>query len=46
MKELLDILLKDIASDDFTTREYIIYGIVAPLVLIAGCVVATIISNL
>ena len=34
MKELIEILLKDIKDDNFSKREYIIYGIVTPLVLV------------
>ena len=33
MKELIEIMLKDIMDEHFTTREYVIYGIVTPLVL-------------
>lgn len=46
MKELFEILLKDIKSEDFTTREYIIYGVIAPLGVIAACVLAEVINNL
>ena len=34
MKELIEILLKDIKDENFSKREYIIYGIVTPLVLV------------
>ena len=46
MKELFEILSKDIMSENFTRREFIIYGIVYPLGLIAACVLAEIVSNL
>ncbi len=46
MKELFEIMMKDILSDDFTKREYIIYGIMAPLGLIAACVLAEVINAL
>ena len=39
-------MMKDILSDDFTKREYIIYGIMAPLGLIAACVLAEVINAL
>ncbi len=35
MKELIEILTKDIMDENFTKREYIVYGIVTPLVLVA-----------
>lgn len=34
MKEFLEIMGKDILSENFTRREYVIYGIVAPVVLV------------
>ena len=34
MKEFLRIMGKDIINEHFTTREYVIYGILTPLVLI------------
>lgn len=34
MKEFFEIMGKDIMSDNFTRREYVIYGIVVPLVLV------------
>ena len=35
MKEFLRIMGKDIYDEHFTKREYVIYGIVTPLVLVA-----------
>lgn len=46
MKELFEIMMKDIHSENFTKREYVIYGIVAPLALIAACVLAEVINSL
>ena len=40
MKEFLNIMGKDILSENFTRREYVVYGIVAPLVLVLVCVLA------
>jgi hypothetical protein len=40
MKEFLKIMGKDILSENFTRREYVVYGIVAPLVLVLVCVLA------
>lgn len=37
MKEFLKIMGKDILSENFTRREYVVYGIVAPLVLVLVC---------
>lgn len=46
MRELFEILSKDIKSENFTMREIIVYGIIAPLGLIAACVLAEIINAL
>lgn len=46
MKELFEIMMKDILSEEFTKREYVIYGIVAPLGLLAACVLAEVINSL
>ena len=35
MKELFKIMAKDIMDEHFTTREYVIYGILTPIILIA-----------
>lgn len=40
MKELIEILLKDIKDENFSKREYIVYGIVTPLVLVALMAIA------
>ena len=40
MKDFLEIMGKDILSENFTRREYVVYGIVAPLVLVLMCVLA------
>jgi len=37
MKEFMKIMGKDIMSENFTSREYVVYGIVAPLVLVLVC---------
>ena len=34
MKEFLRIMGKDIMDENFTRKEYVIYGIVSPLVLV------------
>jgi hypothetical protein len=35
MKQFLGIMLKDIQREEFTPKEYFVYGVVAPLGLIA-----------
>ena len=40
MKDFLEIMGKDILSENFTRREYVVYGIIAPLVLVLMCVLA------
>ena len=35
MKKFLEIMEKDILSENFSNKEYIIYGIIAPIVLVA-----------
>lgn len=35
MKEFLEIMAKDIMNENFSKREYIVYGILAPLGMIA-----------
>lgn len=34
MKELIEIMMKDIKDENFSTSEYIVYGILTPLVLV------------
>ena len=40
MKELFEIFEKDIMSENFTRKEIVIYGIIAPLALILVCELA------
>ena len=46
MKEFFNIMAKDILSENFTRKEYVIYGIIAPLALVAACMVAEWIDTL
>ena len=46
MKEFFRIMAKDYLKEDFTRRELVIYGIVAPLVMIAGCLFTSFIEQL
>ncbi len=40
MKEFFEIMGKDILSENFSKREYVIYGILTPIVLIGIMAVA------
>lgn len=35
MKEFFEIMGKDIMKEDFSCKEYVVYGVIAPLVLFA-----------
>lgn len=35
MKQFFGIMLKDIQREEFTQKEYFVYGVAAPLVLVA-----------
>ena len=37
MKEFFRIMGKDVMTENFTRKEYVVYGIVAPLVLVLVC---------
>ena len=37
MKEFFEIMGKDIMNENFTRKELVVYGIVAPLVLVMMC---------
>ena len=43
MKDFWRIMEKDIMSENFLLREWVIYGIVAPMVLVIGCVIGELI---
>ena len=46
MKEFLKLMEKDYMSEGFSRREWLIYGIIAPMVLVIGCVIAEAIASL
>lgn len=46
MKEFFDIMMKDIQKENFTRKEYILYGIITPLALIALMILGGWIDNL
>ena len=37
MKEFLRIMGKDVMNENFTRKEFLVYGFVAPLVLVLVC---------
>ena len=43
MSEFWKIMEKDYMSEGFTKREWMIYGIIAPVVLVIGCVIGELI---
>lgn len=40
MKEFFEIMGKDIMKENFTRKEYVVYGFIAPLVLFAIMAIA------
>ena len=44
MKELYNIMMKDFKEENFTLKEWIIYGVVAPVALILLCGLAELIE--
>lgn len=44
MKEFIEIMAKDIMSENFTRKDYVIYGIIAPMALIAICMLASMVE--
>ena len=45
MKDFWRIMEKDIMSENFSLREWVIYGIIAPVVLVIGCVIGEFITK-
>lgn len=46
MKEMLDVLEKDIRKENFSKSELLVYGIIAPIVLIIIMAIAGWMENL
>ena len=46
MKEFFEMMEKDYLSEGFSRKEWVIYGIIAPVVLVIGCVIADGIARL
>lgn len=40
MKQLVNIILEDYRKEGFIRRDYIVYGILAPIALTAVCILA------
>ena len=40
MKQFFEIMAKDILSENFTARECVVYGVIAPALLIAIAIIA------
>ena len=45
MKEFFEMMEKDYMSEGFSRKEWVIYGIIAPVVLVIGCVIAEFITK-
>ena len=45
MKDFFDLMEKDYMSEGFSKKEWVIYGIIAPVVLVIGCVIAEFITK-
>ena len=41
MREFLNIMLKDYMKEDFSCREWIIYGVIAPTCLIIASIIVS-----
>lgn len=39
-------IIKDIYNENFTTRDWIVYGILAPIAITLGCLFAEVLNNL
>ncbi len=44
MRDLFNIFSKDIKDEDFTLRECVIYGIVAPMILIILAILSSLLQ--
>ena len=42
MKDLLNIYLKEIQVENFSKRECVVYGVIAPMALVMVCLIASI----
>jgi hypothetical protein len=46
MKEFFEMMEKDYLSEGFSRKEWVIYGIIAPVVLVIGCVIGELITKI
>jgi hypothetical protein len=44
MKEFFDIMMKDIWNENFSRREYVVYGVIVPVAFVVICLVASIVD--
>jgi hypothetical protein len=42
MKELMNIMAKDILKENFSRKEMVVYGVFAPAALVVICMIASI----
>ena len=45
MKELINLFIKDLKEEGFSLKEIITYGIVFPIAIVLGCIIAEIIQQ-
>ena len=45
-KKIIELFRRDIFAENLTKKELVVYGVVAPLALIAACVLAEVINTL
>lgn len=41
MKEFIDYMQKDLMEDEFSAREWLVYGVGYPLLIVAGCIISS-----
>jgi len=46
MKDLLKIFTDDFKMEGFTKKDIIAYGIIAPAILIAGCIIGELLNKM
>jgi hypothetical protein len=46
MKDFLEIMEKDIMSENFSKRDYWVYGVIVPCTFVVICVLANVVENL
>jgi hypothetical protein len=46
MKDFLEIMEKDIMSENFSKRDYWVYGVIVPCAFVVICVLSNVVENL